>query len=90
MPAQNATQLSFFFCKKCLLVDWSYIIHLKVQGMSASALYTMSISQTPAFQKLESCWGYCTKQGYSVNQVTSKIPCIISEHLLINSNNPYL
>ncbi len=33
--------------------------------MSALVLYTVSISQTPAFQKLESRRGYCTKQDYT-------------------------
>ncbi len=54
-------------------------------------LYTMSISQTPAFQKLESRWGYYTKQDYSVSQVTSKIAWNnFSECLLIDSSNQYL
>ena len=47
-------------------------IHGKVQVMSALFLYTTT-SQTPAFQKLESRWGYCNKQDYSVSQVTFKI-----------------
>ncbi len=45
----------------------------KSAGMSALVLYTMSISQTPAFQKPESRWGCHTKQDYSVSQVISKI-----------------
>lgn len=34
---------------------------------------------------------YCTKQDYSVKQVTSKIVCInFSKHFLMNSNDKYL
>lgn len=37
------------------------------------------------------CWGYCTKQDYSVSQVNSKIRFNnFAEHLLIHGNNQYL
>ncbi len=97
MPAKNATHLSLLHkvptCSQVIHKPKKKIPHYSWEsaGISALVLYTMSISQTPAFQKLESRWGCCTKQDYSVSQITSKIACNnFSEHLLINNNHKYL
>lgn len=66
MPVKNAAQFSELhkvpICSQ-VIHKLKEIPHYswESQEISASVLYTMSISQTPAFQKLESRLGSCTK-----------------------------
>lgn len=64
---KNATQLSLLQkVPTCSQVIKQKIPHYSWEsaGMSAFVLYILSISHTPAIQKLESWWVHCTEKGY--------------------------
>ena len=86
MPLKNTTRWNSMFTGHTLTKKTQ---HYSKEGPGNVSLgLAMSISQTPALQKLKSRWGITPK---TITQLAITSACNnLIEHLLINRNNQYL